>query len=269
MAISMNMIVSAIQFYPQLGEIDKNLEKISKLISEAAENNAELVVLPELANTGYNLSPKEAEKFSEIIPEGVYSQLLMKLAEEYGLYIASGIAERDDENIYNSAILVGPKGYIGTYRKIHLFDNEKLIFERGMNPPQVFDIGSYKAGMMICFDWAFPEVARILALEGADIIIHPANLVLPYGQLAMRVRSLENHVFSITANRIGEERGLVFTGKSQIIDIKGNIVSAASEDRECIIYADLGLHLARNKKITKNNDLFQDRIPSLYSKLIE
>ncbi len=265
----MNMIVSAIQFYPKIGEIDHNIETISRLIETAVENKAKLIVLPELANTGYNLSPKEVEKFAEEIPNGKYSTTLIDLAKKYDVFIVSGIAEAFDESYYNSAILVGPDGWIGTYRKIHLFDNEKLIFERGTEPPKVFSVGSYKIGMMICFDWAFPEVARILALDGADLIVHPANLVLPYGQFAMRVRALENHVFTITANRIGEERGLVFTGRSQIIDVKGNIISRASEDRECIIYADLGLYLARNKKITKNNDLLKDRIPDLYKRLIE
>jgi predicted amidohydrolase len=126
--------------------------------------------------------------------------------------------------------------------------------------------------MMVCFDLFYPEVTRILAIKGADVICHPANLVLPYCQDAMRTRSIENKVFSVTANRIGtEKRGnvsLTFTGKSQIVDPKGEVLASSGERSESLKIVEIDVAEAQDKLVTPNNDLFKDRKISLYKALV-
>jgi predicted amidohydrolase len=170
-------------------------------------------------------------------------------------------------HLYNSAAVFADGKHLATYRKIHLFDRENEWFLPGNEEPQVVDWKGHKIGVMVCFDWAFPEVARILALKGADIILHPANLVLPYCQNAMITRSIENRVFTATANRVGTERGVVFSGMSQVISPKGEVLLRLQEEKLRVACVDLDLSLARDKKITKRNDVMEDRRPSIYGRL--
>ncbi len=169
---------------------------------------------------------------------------------------------------YNSAILVYPDGKIKVYRKVHLFFEEKLFFEPGNLGFPVFEVKGVKVGMMVCFDWVFPEATRSLALGGAEIIAHPANLVLPYCQDAMITRSIENRVFTITANRTGKDvRGdkeLSFTGKSQIVSPSGERVLEFEGEEEGIKVIEIEPAMARDKNITEYNDLFRDRRPGVY-----
>ncbi|MBI2471715.1 MAG: acyltransferase, partial [Planctomycetes bacterium] len=233
-------------------------------ISSISGLNADLRVLPELFNSGYQFtSGEEALALSEKIPDGQTTQALIKLAKEKKLYIVTGLAERENERCYNSAVLVGPNGFIDCYRKLHLFYREKLWFEPGNAEPEVYDIGHAKVGIMICFDWFFPEVARCLSLKGADIICHPANLVLPYCPQAMITRCLENRVYAITANRVGiEERSgesLTFIGTSQVLGTKGEILYRATSDREESIVVEIDPVKARDKQVTAVNHIFEDR----------
>jgi len=258
------MRVGAIQFRPILGDCNKNREKIKKFLEEAYRHEIDLVVLPELASSGYNFKNKaQAEMTSEEIPNGPTTKLLCRIASEYSMHIVCGINEREEDKLYNSAVIVSPNGYLGKYRKVHLFLNEKDIFERGREF-QVFNIGKAKIGIMICFDWIFPEAARTLMLRGAEIIAHPVNLVLPYWQRVCPLRALENRVYIISANRVGVERGLAFTGQSFIVDPKGDIIVMASRTHEEVIYADIDISLARNKNITPKNNIVEDRLPSAY-----
>ena len=259
--------VGFIQFRVEFGNKGKNFQKIDRLIGN---NQVDLLVLPELFNTGYLFSQKEElAQVSETIPEGETTQFLISLAKKTNSTIIAGLAEKANEKFYNSAVVINGEGLLGVYRKIHLFDREKLFFEKGDLPFHVWDIGMAKIGVMICFDWIFPEAARSLALKGAEIICHPSNLVLPYCQNAMVTRCLENLVFAITANRIGKETkgnfSLTFTGKSQITAFNGDVLYRASEDREEVVLLDIDPALARNKKITDQNDIFDDLRPEMYS----
>lgn len=259
------MRVGFIQFKVLFGQKKENIEKVADFI---LKKQVELLVLPELFNSGYLFcSLRELHALAEPVPDGMTSRTLIQLARDHHVFIVAGLPERDGMNYYNSAILVGPAGFIGRYRKIHLFDTEKKWFTPGDKGFEVFDIGMAKIGIMICFDWIFPEAARTLALKGADIICHPSNLVLPYCQKAMLTRSLENAVYSITANRIGTEQNegkvLTFTGQSQIVSPKGEVLASAAHD-ERIITMDIVPLLARDKKITANNDRFGDRRSELY-----
>ncbi|HEX9934949.1 MAG TPA: nitrilase-related carbon-nitrogen hydrolase, partial [bacterium] len=186
-----------------------------------------------------------------------------------GLHVVAGMVELSDGALYNSAVLVGPDGWIGTYRKIHLFWREKNWYSPGNLPYGVWDIGKAKVGLMVCFDWIYPEAARSLALQGAEILCHPANLVLPHCPDAMITRSLENRVFSITANRTGSEsrdKGpvLKFIGKSQVLGVKGEVLFRMSDSEEDARSVEIDPLAARNKKMLDSNDLFADRRPDLY-----
>jgi predicted amidohydrolase len=206
---------------------------------------------------------------AEEIPAGPTCRALIEYSISNKIYLVFGIAEKEEDKIYNSALLTGPKGYIGTYRKSHLFYEENLFFSPGDTGFNVYDIGIARLGIMICFDWWFPESARTLALNGADIICHPANLVLPSCQTAMITRSLENAVYSITANRVGfESRGgkeeLAFTGESQVVSPNGERILGLSKEKEEISVVQIDVSKARDKSITSFNDRFRDRRTDLY-----
>ena len=260
------MHVGFIQFEVLFGNKEHNQATVARLMNQA---NADLWVLPELFNTGYLFnSREELASLAEEIPDGETTQFLIALAKKNNAAIVAGLAERQNELFFNSAILVDIMGFRGLYRKIHLFDEEKLWFTPGDLPFQVWDIGMAKIGMMICFDWIFPEAARTLALRGAEIICHPSNLVLPYCQNAMITRCLENRVFAITANRIGtEHRGgkkLTFTGASQITGTRGEVIYRAGTDQEEVVVVEIDPWLAHDKLATPNNHIFDDRCPEMY-----
>jgi len=252
-----------LQFEPVLGETDKNISRIESLLMKA--ENADLIVIPELANSGYNFESKEqALQLAESADDSLYLKFLIKQARKLNLHIVSGFHEIEGGLLYNSSVLIGPVGLIGKYRKIHLFMNEFDFFEKGNLGLPVFDIGICKIGMLICFDWVFPEVWRILALKGADIICHPSNLVLPYAQQAVPVHGMINRTFNITANRYGTERGVTFSGKSIIANPTGETLAMAAADRDEVYITDIDIQESRNKKITERNHVFNDRFPSDY-----
>jgi predicted amidohydrolase len=261
------MRVGCYQFDPIFGDVKRNLETVAVRL---ADERCDLMVLPELFATGYQfVSKQEVLSLAEPVPEGPTSQRLMEIARERVMYLVAGLAERDGSCCYNSAVLVGPTGFIGTYRKTHLFDEEKEWFSPGDTGFQVWGLGPAKIGLMICFDWLYPEAARTLAVKGADILCHPSNLVLPYCPDAMITRCLENRVFSITANRIGsEQRGgkkrLTYIGQSEIVSPRGRILSRASDDREALLILDIDPEEARDKSLNPYNDLLKDRRPDLY-----
>lgn len=289
-----------LQFNPTFGEPDKNISRITELISD---EDFDLLVIPELANSGYLFSSKdELHELAELIP-GKFCNFLQQVCSDRNCCIVSGICEKISKKFYNSAILVHPDSHIDTYRKIHLFNEEKLWFSPGDRPPEVFTVdlrrvqtesqlhGNPKSetdlrgakgrsnpkdetqvriGLMVCFDWRFPETARTLALKGAEIICHPSNLVMPHCQDAMVIRALENQVFTITANRIGKDvkpdKELAFTGRSIICSPKGDVIHIGSEDREECYITEIDPRRALDKSVTKYNNVFDDRREDLYYK---
>jgi len=263
------MKVGYVQFEPIFGEKERNIETILRLLDLGVKQEADLLVLPELCNTGYVFrSRDEVENLAEEIPEGGTTEALIKFAEKGNVSIVAGLCEKEDGRYFNSAVLVGPKGFIATYRKAHLFHREKLWFSRGDTSFKVHGILKAKVGMMICFDWFFPEVTRILALEGAHIICHPANLVLPYCQKSLLGAAVQNRVFIITANRTGVERGVKFTGRSQILSPEMKILAKSGKKTEEVKVVQIDPTTAENKRITEYNDLREDRRIDLYHRLI-
>ena len=183
-------------------------------------------------------------------------------------YVAYGFVEKT-LRLYNSASLVGPYGMMGLYRKVHLFNRETLLFSPGDLGFPVFNLPVGRIGMMICYDWIYPECARTLALKGAQLIAHPSNLVLPHCPDAIVTRSIENHIFCATADRIGtEDRGgmsFTFIGKSEIVSTQGKILERLGTEKEGVAVVDIDLQDAREKKINQYNDLLKDRRSNQYS----
>ncbi len=261
------MRVGFYQYDPQFGEVAKNLDAVTAKLDQA---EADLIVLPELFASGYQfVSQEEVQQLAEAVPDGPTTRRLIEIAKRRRMHIVAGLPENAGSRCYNSAVVVGPSGFIGCYRKAHLFYEETLFFTPGDSGFHVWDIGPAKIGVMICFDWYYPEAARSLAVQGADIICHPSNLVLPNCPDSMPVRCLENRVFAVTCNRIGSEaRGgkdqLTYIGNSEVVTPKGVILHRAPRDREDLAIVDVDPTEARNKNLNRYNDLLRDRRPSLY-----
>jgi 5-aminopentanamidase len=258
------MKLAVVQTNPIFGEVQKNIDQAIALMESSP---ADFYVLPELFNTGYNFSTKkEVEQLAESIEDLTFT-LMCAFAQQRQCFIVYGFAECVGDTFYNSAALVGPTGLIGIYRKIHLYYRENIFFKPGNLGFPVFDTPVGKIGMMICFDWLFPEAARTLAVNGAQLVAHPSNLVLPHCPDAMITRCLENKIFSATTNRIGtEDRGgfkFSFIGKSEIVSPEGEILTRLPSHDAAIKVVDVNLDRALNKRLNKYNDIFEDRKKSI------
>jgi predicted amidohydrolase len=261
--------VAFVQGRPAFGRSEQNLERGLAL---AASVRAELVILPELWSSGYVFSSHaEVAALAEDAASGPTARALTAAARRERRHYIAGFPERARGRIYNSAMLVGPAGVKAVYRKLHLFEREQEWFTPGDLPLEVQRVGPARVGMLICFDWRFPEAARVLALRGADVIAHPSNLVFPNAQEAMRVRALENRLYTVTANRTGTETrpgGRVpFTGRSQIVDPNGEVVVRAGRTTSTAMAFDCDLALARDKRLTARTPIFSNRRPAFYRSL--
>ena len=260
------MRIGYIQMNCRFGKVKENVESVLNVLGTRA---ADLFVLPELFTSGYVFTnSKEVSELSENIPDGPTCKLLTETASAQSCYIVGGLAEKDNGKFFNSAVVIGPEGVLLHYRKTHLFSDERKWFAPGDTGFKVCEVNTIRIGVMICFDWIFPESARTLALKGADIICHPANLVMPYCQKAMTTRTLENGVFAVTANRIGtEKRGgteLTFTGGSQIVDPRGTVLQRAGVTEEAVGIVEINPYRARDKIVGGDNHLFESRRTNMY-----
>ncbi len=270
--IQIFMRVGYLQFQPILGNVEENIDRISKIIKET--DSFDLLVIPELANSGYLFTEKkELEKVSEEIPSGFFVDKLIELAKDKNGYIVSGICEKKGSLFFNSSVLLGPEGYVAKYRKIHLFDREKLFFEQGDGPFNLYDVRGMRVGLLICWDWIFPEATRSLAIQGMDVLAHSVNLVLSFCQDAMITRSIENRIYTITANRIGLETNkefkLNFQGRSQVTSPDAKRLAQASTNKEESNVIKIDLEKSRNKWLSDRNHIFKDRRPDKYHLLIQ
>ncbi len=260
----MMLRAAVVQTDPTFGAVVRNVEAALALVPAACD----LAVLPELFATGYQFVDRdETHALAESVPDGPTCQRLREFAGASGTTLVAGLAERADDRVFNSAVLIRPDGTHEIYRKVHLFWDEKVIFDPGNLGFPVFTACGTTIGLMICFDWIFPEAARTLALRGAQLICHPSNLVLPHCPNSMPVRALENRVFTLTANRVGHEHRtvtpLTFIGNSRIIAPNAAVVAACGDTEAAAATADLDLSLC-DKNITPRNDLFVDRRPDAY-----
>jgi predicted amidohydrolase len=257
--------VGYVQTSPLFGEKELNFKQVLDLTNNIT---ADLLVLPELFATGYTfVSNEEVASLSE---EGEMetARFLKQLSDQTGAVIVAGFIEREKDHLFNSSMMVKNDRVIGIYRKIHLFNEEKRWFVPGDKPFEVYTVDGVRIGMMICFDWIYPEVCRTLAIKGAQVIAHPSNLVLPWCQQAMQTRCLENRIFAVTSNRIGrEQRGIndfTFTGSSQVTSTNGTILSSAPIDAPHLEIVEIDPSEADNKRINSYNDLLNDRRMEFY-----
>jgi predicted amidohydrolase len=264
------MDVGFVQNSPIFGRVKANLDHVTDLLGAT---DADLLVLPELFATGYQFaSRREVERLAELVPDGPTTKRLLAVAHQRRCVIVAGLAERKGRALYNSAIVVGPKGLIGLYRKTHLFYEETLWFTPGNTGFRTWNTAGATVGVMVCFDWFFPESMRCMALSGADLICHPANLVLPHAPNAMITRCLENRVFAITADRVGaEERAgkerLTYIGTSQIVSPQGEVLARAATEGEEVRVVTIDPKEARRKTVNRYNHLFSDRRVEWYETL--
>jgi len=262
------MRLGYVQNHPLYGVREENVRMLESVVSAAGP--ADLWVLPELFASGYLFgSRSEAERLSEPVPDGATTAALIRLARETGAAFVAGLAERAGGRVFNSAVAVDPTGVRALYRKIHLFDREKEWFDPGDLGFPVIPLAGARVGIMICFDWRFPEAARTLALGGAQLIAHPSNLVLPHCQDAMVTRAIENRVFTATVNRIGVERAgdgsqLTFTGRSRIVSPGGSVLAEAPATEIAAGVVELDPAEADDKRATARHDLLADRRPEHY-----
>ncbi|MBA1191096.1 hydratase [Pseudomonas entomophila] len=276
--------VAVIQFDPQVG-LERRAANVSRsleLARQAALKGANLIVLPELANTGYSFhSRAEAYQHAETLEDGPTVAAWADFACEHQVYLVAGFAERDGLNLYDSAVLFGPQGILGHYRKAHLWNQEKLWFTPGDLGFPVFETPIGRIGLLVCWDIWFPEVPRLLAQQGADILCSVNNWVWtppPLFDKADRCMASYltmtaahvNNVYIAAANRIGSERGGRFLGCSLIAGTNGwPIGDVASTEQECILYAEIDLSLARSAPIWNSlNDLPRDRRADLYDSML-
>jgi N-carbamoylputrescine amidase len=273
------MRIAVGQFEPRIGEKRENVAQTLELIDEAAERGAELVVLPELCNSGYMFaSQEEAESLAEPLPDGPTVTTWLERCAIRGIVLVAGIAECDGDVLYNSAVVLGPSGHIGTFRKLHLWNEENRWFAKGDRGVPVFDTPVGRIATIVCYDGWFPECYRLAALGGADLVCIPTNWVpIPgqaEGQPAMatilcQAAAHSNSIVVAAADRIGIERGQPFIGQSVIVSHTGWPLSGpASVDRAELLVADVDLDEARSARQWNSfNDPLRDRRPDAYGPL--
>ncbi|HKZ54114.1 MAG TPA: carbon-nitrogen hydrolase family protein [Anaerolineales bacterium] len=269
-------LFAAVQMEAIPGDPEANLRRVIERLQEAAGHGANVVVFPECVLTGYVLSAEEAEDLAEPIP-GRRTQRLAEVCQASGCLACVGTLEREATGqLFNAAALVGPSGLLARYRKTHLpcLGVDRYLAEGGsLVDPHPTTAG--KLGMLICYDLRFPEPIRVLALRGAEAVLlctaWPDRAAL-YPEFTARARAEENHVYLVAANRVGEERGVRYLGRSVIVAPDGKVLAEGSPDREQILYAEVDLEISRQKRIVFKPgeyelDLFADRRPELYAEL--
>jgi len=270
------MQVAVAQIDPQLGEKERNLAACVARMEEAAAAGARLLVLPECAIPGYMFdSGEEAMPFAEQIP-GPSTEALERECARLDLHVVCGMLERDGDALRNAAVLVGPDGLIGTYRKTHLpFLGVDRFVVPGDSLP-TWDTPLGRIGVEICYDLRFPEATRTLALKGADIVAHPTNFPMAakiQTELITVARAAENRIYLLTANRCGKERWAEFCGRSQIVDPYGVRLAETDEYTQTLLVGEVELEKARDKDYVVPGEyelyLFGHRRPELYGALVE
>lgn len=269
--------VAAVQMDVAIGRMSANRAKILGKLHEAVMSGAGFVVFPECALTGYGFeSRNEAAEFAETIP-GPSVREIERDCARLGAYVVFGLIERDGQGLFNACVLIGPRGLIASYRKVHLpFLGLDRFADPGDRPFAVHEAGDLRVGMHICYDAAFPESGRVLSLLGADLLVLPTNWPTHSECAAEHMvacRAFENVVYAMAVNRVGEERGFRFIGRSSIAAPNGEILAIASPNDEQILFADIDPARARQKRLvrvpgTHEVDRIADRRPGFYGEIV-
>lgn len=272
------MRIAAVQMDFTIADIDGNLRRMIEKVRETRLGGAELTIFPECALTGYCFTTiDEARPYAETIP-GPSVAAMSAVCAELGGFVVFGMLEKDGDRIFNALALVGAKGLVGSYRKIHLpYLGVDKYTDFGDRPFAVHEINGVRIGMNICYDGGFPEPARCLTLAGADLIVLPTNWPTsaePAADYAINTRAMENTVYYAAVDRIGIERGVTFIGKSRICDPLGKTIAVADHRDEAILYADIDVARARQKHLVRQAGVNEvnrlaDRHPEMYGILVE
>jgi predicted amidohydrolase len=271
--------VSAVQMDITLGETRRNLDRMAEFARQAAKDGARLVVFPECALTGYCFDSRdEALEFAQPV-DGPATAEMAGLCRELEIHVVFGLLESDGTRLFNALSLVGPDdGFIAGYRKSHLPHlGVDHVVDAGDGPFEVHETPLCRLGMNICYDGAFPESARLMALGGADLIVLPTNWppgAEEFARYAINTRAMENVVYYLAANRVGLERGFRFIGMSRICDVHGETLAEADGESETVITATIDPERARTKRIDRVPgkhwiDRMADRRPDLYGPLAD
>jgi len=269
--------IAAVQMEPKLGRIEDNLEQIRRRLAEAAAAGAHLVVFPECALSGYGFSSREEGLKHAVSTDSAPVREVAQACRRHRCYCVFGMLERDGSRLFNACLLVGPDGLAGGYRKVHLpFLGIDMFADPGDRPFAVHDAGGLKIGMHICYDGAFPETARVLALLGADLLVLPTNWPTHSECAAEHMiptRAMENTVYVMSVNRVGEESGFRFIGASSIVDPSGRRLAYAGPEAEEILFADIDASLARRKRLVRvpgrhEINRIADRRPRFYEQIV-
>ncbi len=260
------LAIALAQTKPIFLDLFANYQAAVELIESV---HADVYVFPELFLSGYTFSSLDEVESVALPRHNAYFDGFARLSEERGIGICGGYAEATDTAFFNSSFFIGDGRLLANYRKVHLFYRETQFFAPGDGGFSVFEYDGTRFGMMVCYDWFFPEAARSLALLGAQVILHPSNLVMPYCQRAMYARAVENRVFIATSNRVGTESNtlgdeLTFTGKSQVVDPTGNYVLTFDETEHVARAVDIDPAAADRKDLNQFNTVLEDRRPELY-----
>jgi predicted amidohydrolase len=269
--------VAAVQMDVALGQVAANRDRMLARLDEAAAEGARLIVFPECALTGYGFASRaEAFGHAEPIP-GPSIARFTEACARHGVYAVFGMLERAGDRLYNACALVGPGGLVASYRKVHLpFLGVDQFADPGDRPLAVHDAGGLRVGMHICYDGSFPETGRVLALEGADLLVLPTNWPAHSECAAEHMipcRAMENTVYYLAVNRVGEESGFRFIGQSAIADPTGAILARADASSEQILFAEVDPARARQKRLVRvagkhEINRFADRRPGFYGAIV-
>jgi predicted amidohydrolase len=274
----MTIRVAACQIDPQLGEVDRNLERIERAVAEAAAQGPKLVLLPEAATTGYVFESLDEAMTVAHRASAVADDRLAALAAEHGVALIVGTLEAEGGELFNTALIYAEDGRRYRYRKVHLpYLGVDRFATPGPDAPAVYDLAGMRVGVLVCYDLRFPEAARICALEGADLIALPTNWpegVQFHPGIFAPSRAAENHVYLLACDRVGEERGTTFIGRSILLDTNGKELARASDTEEETIIGEVDWELARqthHRRIPGEHewDTIGDRRPGLYGRLLE
>jgi predicted amidohydrolase len=274
----MTFKIAGIQMLPRLTENEFNLDQILNYLELAAKEGAELAIFPECALCGYCFeSLQEALPYAEPIP-GPATLKVASFCNRLNVHAVFGLLEREGNDIFNAAVLIGPQGIVGKYRKIHLpgLGVDKFVKPGDLGFP-VYDTALGRIGLNICYDGAFPEGSRVMALKGADLIVLPTNWPTgaeEFAEYVINTRGLENNIFYAAVNRVGVERGFRFIGRSRIVDVFGKTLALASPDQVEILYAEIDPLKAREKRIIRvpgKHEIhrFNDRRPEFYGEIVQ
>jgi predicted amidohydrolase len=269
--------VAAVQIEPVLRNVAANRQSILSNLEEAAQAGARLIVFPECALTGYGFGNKEeALEYALPLP-GPGVNDIAQACQRLGVFIVFGLLERDGSRLFNACALYGPDGFVASYRKVHLpYLGVDRFADPGDRPFAVHDAGGLKIGMHICYDGSFPETGRVLTLLGADILVLPTNWPAHSECAAEHMiacRAMENVVYAMAVNRVGEEEGFRFIGRSSIAAPNGQILAIAGPDREEMLFADIDPERARNKRQVRvpgkhEINRIADRRPRFYAPIV-